>query len=167
VLSRFDVVLDFPGGALRLEDSAAPPGAVPWTPLLGRFVAVPARIDGVAVTAIVDTGARRSVVNGAALRALGLRPGDPRLVADEPVRGATADATPAWAFRAGTLEAAGQRWVRPQLGASELPVFEVLGLAERPTLLLGANLLREHELRVDHDERLLRIGAGRPALEEP
>ena len=159
-LSSFDVEMDFAAGALRLEPPArnAPADGADYEALFGRFVVVEAKVNGTPVTAVVDTGARRTLLNWPAARALGLTEQSPELKADEPVRGATTHATPAWSWTAGRLEGAGASWSEPPLGVSDLPVFRALGLHEKPAMILGANLLRDRLLRIDYDERRVLIG---------
>jgi len=160
-LSHFDVVMDFAAGEMSLTDPAdnAPANAEPFHPLYGRFLLIPARVDGVELTAVVDTGARRSLMNAPVAEALGLEPGDERLVKDQPVRGATTDETEAWTYRAKKLRAGGAKWKQPEIGVSDLPVFAALGLDEKPAMIFGVNLLVGRSLRIDYDEKRLLIGA--------
>lgn len=160
-LLDYDVELDFAAGEMRLAGPAvnAPKESLPFEHLYGRFLVIPARVNGAEVTAVVDTGARRTLLNWHAARAAGLEPGDERLVRDDAVRGATTDETEAWSFRAGTLEAGGADWRKPKLGIADLPVFAALGLADKPAMILGVNLLTDRSLRIDYDEKRLLISA--------
>lgn len=159
-LVHFDVEMDFATGQMALSApvSNAPTGATPFKPLFGTFLVIPVRVNGADVTAVVDTGARRSILNWRAARAAGYEPGDERLDEDEPVRGATTDRSVAWSVRADTLEAAGRGWKRPLLGISDLPVFAALGLEKKPAMIFGVNLLKGRLLRIDYDEKRLVIG---------
>jgi len=160
-LLDYDVELDFVAGEMRLAGPAvnAPADSLPFENLYGRFLVIPARVNGAEVTAVVDTGARRTLLNWHAAKAAGLEPGDERLVADDAVRGATPDETEAWSFHAKTLEAGGAKWKKARLGISDLPVFAALGLADQPAMILGVNLLTDRSLRIDYDEKRLLIGA--------
>jgi predicted aspartyl protease len=95
ILSRYVVEFDAPRGAFRLLDPATDLTArAGWTQMpiqlnRARFPTLEGRIDGAPVQVLFDTGARRTLINWAAARQLGIAPGDPSLSPAEPVRGAT------------------------------------------------------------------------------
>jgi predicted aspartyl protease len=159
-LLGFDVELDFAAGEMRLGESTenAPKRSQPFEHRFGRFLIIPVKVNGADVTAVVDTGARRTLLNWKAAHAAGLTVGDERLIPDEPVRGATTDRTEAWSFVATSFEGGGARWSRARLGVAELPVFAALGLGDEPAMILGVNLLADRSLRIDYDEKRLLIG---------
>jgi predicted aspartyl protease len=158
-LKRFDVTMDFAGAEMILATPRknAAPKAVHFNPLYGTFLLVPAKLEGREITVVIDTGARRSLMNLRAAEKVGLKPGDARLVRDEPVRGATRDTTEAWSYHPKELSAGGARWKEPLIGVSDLPVFHALGLGDTPAMIMGVNLLEDRSLRIDYDEMRLLI----------
>ncbi|WP_395646622.1 aspartyl protease family protein [Terricaulis sp.] len=135
---------DFAGGQLVVD--AAPNRA----PLAGAidvnfrriFAFAPVRIGGVDATAVIDTGARRTVGNAGLRQALGFADNDPRLREAEAVGGATADRTPAVAAEVTPLVFAGHDYGALDLAFSDLPVFAPLQLTGRPAVILGMDVFR-------------------------
>ncbi len=151
-----------------IDESAMPDGewfAVPiderggegvffWTTLL---------VDGVAVDAVIDTGARRSAINIAGARALGSDPANATLAADEPVRGATAHETPAWVLPVTTVQLGEHVWGSRQFTLADLAIFEAMGRVGIPTIILGADFLAEQDFIIDPGENVLWVQKRRSA----
>jgi predicted aspartyl protease len=159
LLSRFVAEFDLPGGQLRLHDPgtalAGLPGEVPFRLNGARFAVLDGLLDGRPVTMILDTGARRTIVNWRAAEAAGIARDAADLVPDEPVRGATDHSTEAVkrdfaSLAAGPLTLSAQR-----ITIADLPVFAQLGLAGRPAMILGIDRLRQLRFAVDYPRRLL------------
>jgi hypothetical protein len=118
--------------------------AVPYTPLAGGQIAIAVGMDGHAVTGILDLGANQSFANELALPAR-----------DESARLLTAtvgaDGHP-WQFRAfGDVEllTGGIAFVAPRMLVADLPIFTELGLAKRPAVIIGADLLAGRRVVID------------------
>ncbi|MNK92387.1 Retroviral aspartyl protease [compost metagenome] len=130
---------------------------------IGPLYTLEVTLNGAPVTAVLDTGARRTIVNRAAMRAAGVADNDPRLVAGVPVRGASRTSTQSEmldfdSFLIGDLprEAKG-------LTVSDLPVFAALGLTDKPAMILGFDRLRDLRFVADFPgHRLLILGDGSP-----
>jgi predicted aspartyl protease len=107
------------------------------------FLTVPMTVGGIAVKAVVDSGAARSVGNLALFRALGLTPEDPRVTAGKPVRGATEHRPSAWRSTPESVALAGLM-LRPQeMRFADVSVFKALSLADEPAVILGADYLTQ------------------------
>ncbi|MEA3013620.1 MAG: hypothetical protein QOD42_2165 [Sphingomonadales bacterium] len=159
LLSRFIVEFGLPGGQLRLHD--------PGTALAGlwrevpfrlngvRFAVLDGRLDGQPVTMILDTGARRTIVNWRAAQAAGMARDAADLLPDEPVRGATNHRTVAVKRDFASLAAGPIRLSAAAITIADLPVFGQLGLAGRPSMILGIDRLRRLRFAVDYPRRRL------------
>lgn len=120
-----------------------------------HFVLVPIEIEGRKLVALLDTGARRSIVNWPTVRALGLDKSSARLSAGIPIEGATAEKIPAQSLTAATITAGDLSWDTRALTVADLPVFKPLGLSTAPAMILGLDLLRELRLVIDYDGKTL------------
>jgi predicted aspartyl protease len=153
-LRKYVLDIDYPARRLALHerpgsatgcDICSTDSAIPVASLLGGLPSVPVTVNGVAMRAVLDTGASRTVLNDKALAALGL-----------------AGAGTGEAVSRASL-ALGQGAPRPHdVSYLDLPVFGALGLADEPALILGIDYLSAGRVVLD-------IGSGRawfrPALE--
>ncbi|WP_133479764.1 retroviral-like aspartic protease family protein [Cognatilysobacter segetis] len=170
------VEFDFAAGRFGLHA----PGTVPatrtgWTVLPIRllpdagFVLLDVQVDGRPVTAVLDTGARHSYVNWHAARQAGLAPGAAGLARGASSGGATAHRIEfdTAAFR--KVEAGAVAFEAPRLRVADLPVFEPMGLADGPGLILGLDLLGDRRIVVDYPGRRLLVEArvAAPAAGNP
>jgi predicted aspartyl protease len=160
-LEDYDVVLDFgestvsfyPHGSLdRLGDgqSHTRSGMIESTDSHDKLVFLDVRYGDVGLTAVLDTGSGRSGINSAAATALGIElPGG---------------AAPAPAHAGGHGPVAALPTMEIELGDGrlssaqpvaiiDLPVFETLGLADTPAMLLGTNFLRGRRVGLDYAGR--------------
>ena len=114
--------------------SPAPVGFVvqPGVVRLGSFMVVDVVLDGVHARAMIDTGGRQTVCNPQLQAALGLKPGDARLLADDSIKGVTTQQTPAWKTTLDNLSIGEVTFAEPAVTFADLPVFRVLGLADGP-----------------------------------
>jgi predicted aspartyl protease len=103
----------------------------------------PVTIGGIAATALIDTGARRSVGNPALRNALGFTANDPRLREVEPIGGATAHRTDTVAADIASVAIAQNTFGALELAFADLPVFNSLEIAQRPAVILGMDVLRQ------------------------
>lgn len=178
LLLRHDLRLDLPAGRLEL----APPGSQPhWfagrtcrdnperaerAPGTGGFFFVDLVLrgpqDGTAaatVRAVLDTGAAQTLINHGARRALGVADGDARLrERSGGTQGISAAAAATQLLSVGGL-ALGAWQVPPfELRVSDLPVFEVLGLAGRPAMILGIDVLQRVPLALAAGAKRMCLG---------
>lgn len=107
---------------------------------LDSLLALRASIGGIALSAILDTGAQRSVGNLALQRALGLQPpGTAESVSV--LTGVDGSNARADVLVTPSLRLGGARLPPAPILYADLPVFERSGFARRPALLLGMDLL--------------------------
>ena len=119
---------------------------------------VEVRIDGVAVQAVLDTGARGTIMNWAAAKLLGLTPETPGLTAATPVKGVSQHGTRSFAATFGSLAIGEASVARPALRIADLPVFAVLGFKpDEPALILGIDMLADRRFVVDYPAKQLHI----------
>lgn len=132
-LANYRVDLDYPSRTIELREAGErqPPcdicragNAIKIKPLMGGLPTVAVTVDGVQMTALLDTGASRTILNEAAVTALGLQDaGSGEDIARVQIA-------------MGPLPARGQAVAR-----IDLPIFETLQLDDQPALILGIDFL--------------------------
>ncbi len=122
--------------AITLDDALAPRVKV-W-------------LDGYPIDAVVDTGARVTIVNWRAASLLGLTRESEGLRAGSAVKGVSGHSSANAVHTARKLEVAGALIERPEFRIADLPVFEVVGLADRPAMILGMDQLGRYRTIVDY-----------------
>lgn len=116
---------------------------------LGQMVITDARVDNIRVSVVIDTGAQNTVGNLALLRKLRSR--SDAVVSSIDVHGA--EVLGALAF-ARNMEIGGLTLGNVPIGFVESPIFAVLGLADRPAVVLGiANLRVFDRVAIDFASR--------------
>ncbi len=152
-----EVTLDLRAGKLRLQSGYSQAGGIPFTGDGGGLIRFPVRLDGTDIVAVLDTGAMHSIMNWPAASALGIASGDARLT---PVSGvAGLDGHPLRVFVCGfhELQIDRARYADPKLRIGELPGFEVMGVARRPAMLVGADLVRGRTVLISFAARTIRV----------
>jgi predicted aspartyl protease len=119
----------------------------------GKQLTLPITLNGATAVAILDSGARVTQINNKLAIAAGLDPKSSAFREDNPARGATMKAINVRIGPIGTVVFAGitRRDVVARLG--DLPFLEEAGLADKPTMNLGVDLLRGTRLTVDYASR--------------
>lgn len=170
VLADYVAEFDVPGGRFRLLDQATDLTAQgTWTSLpfalnAARFPVMRGTLDGRPVQVLFDTGARRTVINWAAARQLGLAPGDPSLAVAEPIHGATQQRIAAVKRNFGTIVIGGFAIPAGEITIADLPVFGPLGWADGPAMILGIDRMGAYRFAVDYPRsRLLVAGQATPS----
>ncbi|MBU2380687.1 MAG: aspartyl protease family protein [Alphaproteobacteria bacterium] len=122
----------------------------------GQLILLTTEAEGVSVRAFVDSGAQYSIGNMALARAVSaIRPG---AVAAQ-LFGVNGQVLAALPGRVGDLRVGGQRLGSTPLYFADVHAFEALDMADRPALLLGADILyRFRSLDLDYAQG--RIGFG-------
>lgn len=140
------VTYDFGAGVLRIDarDNREPlANALDVRFRQNVYPFTPVTIAGVAATALIDTGARRSVGNRALREALGFTANDARLRDVEPIGGATAHRTETAAADIVGIAMAQHNFGALELAFADLPVFNSLEIARTPAVILGMDVLRQ------------------------
>lgn len=142
MFSNSSVLFDLSANRISIAPSGAREG---FTAVAGRLddqglLTVPVEIDGVAFTALVDTGAAVSVASGGALSALGWAQTDPRLTPAGQIRGATQHGTTVLRGTVGRIKLGPVNFRDvPLIFAADKPAEA--GADGGPNLILGADLL--------------------------
>ncbi|WP_083720522.1 aspartyl protease family protein [Sphingopyxis sp. QXT-31] len=172
IIADFTVELDMPGGLWRmtpkleagmLEGLSA---SVPFVLDDMRAPRLTIRLNGVEVPAILDTGARGTIINWAAAKAIGLTPDSPGLAKASDIKGATNHAMPSVeapidALMIGDAMVAGRK-----VRVADLSIFKVLGFApEQPAVILGIDMFADRRFVIDHPG--LRLHVSPPILPAP
>ena len=125
--------------------------SVPFTLDEERAPRLTIRLNGVEVPAVLDTGARGTIINWAAAKAIGLTPDTPGLVKGTDVRGATTHATPSVKAKLARLSIDTAEMRDRDIRIADLPVFKVLGFeAEQPAVILGIDMFADRRFVIDH-----------------
>ena len=160
-LQDLRVVLDFRADTIQVED--APGSRAPGYDIvvrarrkLGQMIITDARIDGVQIAVVIDTGSWDSIGNGALRSRLRLRSGETFTSVDVTGTALTSTVAIAGKLSIGSMTLAGV-----PIGFTESPAFAAIGLADRPALILGIGNLRPFD-RVAID-----FGSGKVLFDVP
>lgn len=140
---------DFAAGRLNAGPShgAAPSGYTAVKAQVAHRILhiIPAKIGGIELPALIDSGARATLGNTKLMQALGFSENDARLIPESRPSGATGHVMRTWTGGRFTMEVAGDTTLAQSVIFAELPVFAPLGLDEGPSLLLGIDALRRFD----------------------
>jgi predicted aspartyl protease len=162
ILRRFDVLLDAPSGRMVLFAPGREPGDLEErvsapvtissrsTPLLRHQV----EINGVRMTAVLDSGSRRVVLNSTAARLAGVEVVTGSGERNAP--GVGAQETTQHAVTIDRLHAGGLTLQSVDGHMADLPVFAALGLGSTPAVLLGAPILSRCAVFVSYSTSTVR-----------
>ncbi len=142
------------------ESAPTPKGFVPVPAMIvaGSFIIIDVVVDGVKAKAMVDSGARRTIVNSLLQKALGFKAGDPRLTPDAAVGGATKDTTAALKATVGSIAIGSIHFDRHVVTFADVPVLQSLGLSDRPAMILGLDALKTLKaMAIDYPRAELQI----------
>lgn len=108
----------------------------------GQMILTQTLVDGVPTAAFIDSGAQYSIGNQRLRQAISTRRTDGgRLAREVPVYGVTGQSLIADLARVDDIRLGGFRLGRTPLLFADLHCFETLDLADRPALLIGADIL--------------------------
>jgi predicted aspartyl protease len=167
VLSTYAMEIDIPGKRWSLAEKPTPAmmrgmlTPVPITLDEARAPRLTVMINGRPVPALLDTGARGTIINWAAARLVGIAPDDPRLTSGGAAKGVTARATSMKAAVVEELRIGDYARPAPKLHIADLPIFEAIGMADGPAVLLGIDAFTERRFVIDHAGGRLLIAAER------
>lgn len=160
-LSRSRIDIDFENGTVTIARSRGEPAGegmriVPVTLRHRGLLVADARVGGVRVKAIIDTGAERTLGNLALLAALD--PARARRIAAATVHGATPELTEGTAFIVPTITLGAIELDDLEVTFGELHVFQLWDLADRPALLIGMDLIGTvRRLGIDYRRREVQV----------
>lgn len=155
-LQRQRVVLDFARNLIVVDDAAADPGGDGFDIVVrarrrsGQLIVTQARLNGVRVDVVLDTGADTSIGNLALAAAVARHaPLSPAMLRSITGQAIAANVAMARSLTIGSLSLA-----NVSVAYADSPPFALLGLGRRPALLLGMNELRAFKrVAIDFDRR--------------
>jgi predicted aspartyl protease len=164
VIARYVVEMDMPGRTWRMVDRATSDmlrgmhAPVPFRLDEGLTPLLSVTIDGVAIPAVLDTGAKGTIINWAAARLLAITPATPGLKQAGKIKGVTSQASPSVIHTLDALQIGEARKPKFDVRIADLPVFSVLGFASgAPAMILGIDALADRRFVIDHPARKLYI----------
>ncbi|MDP1631475.1 MAG: retroviral-like aspartic protease family protein [Caulobacter sp.] len=128
----------------------------------GRLVVIDATADTTPVTAFVDSGAGITIANRALAEQIQAQGGWREAATQARVYGVTNHVATGEVRTLDTLRLGGLRFSSVPLVVSDLDLFDRWGLADKPTILLGVNVLRLFSrVEMDYGRRrmMFRVGA--------
>ncbi|HSX54437.1 MAG TPA: retroviral-like aspartic protease family protein [Sphingomonas sp.] len=157
IIADFAVEMDLPGRNWRMTPKVEAgmldglSASAPFTLDAQRAPRLTIRINGIEMPAVLDTGARGTIVNWAGAKAIGLTPDSPGLAKVSDIKGATNHATASVETRLTTLSIGEAEVEAPKIRIADLSVFKVLGFgAEQPAVILGIDMFADRRLVIDH-----------------
>ena len=153
----------------HIDDDRFAPGeiVVRGRTRLGRLLLTNAYLDGQRITVIIDTGSQVTVGNLALRRRLerARRLGEVRMLS---LTGVTGDLVTAEYTRARRLQVGGVHIDDLPIAFSEVRLFSLLALSDRPAILLGMDALRLFDrVSIDFANRRVRLAPPSSRLERP
>jgi len=142
----------------RASDLRSQPLAASTT--TGNLLTVPVTIGSVGATAVIDTGARKTRINWALGRLLGLDPS--RLSKGDTIQGATNKPIETGSTRIADVRLGDRRLPDAPVLVADLPVFETFGVADRPAIILGLDWLEQTRMVIDFPARKVWFEAAKP-----
>jgi predicted aspartyl protease len=133
----------------------------------GKQLTLPVSINGATGVALLDTGARYTMINHRFAAAAGIAPQSGAFRDAEPARGATSTAVPVRVGPIGNVRFGAI--ARPDATARivDLPYLEGAGLAGKPVMNLGLDFLRGVRLTVDFSARQVWLASSSCPSAEP
>lgn len=170
VIADFAVEMDMPGRSWRMAptaDAEMLKGLTAFVPFVlddQRAPRLTVKLDGVEVPAVLDTGAKGTIVNWAAARAIGLTPQTPGLIAASEIKGASNHATPSVKARLRSVGIGEAVVAAPEVRIADLAIFKVLGFAaDQPAVILGIDMFADRRFVIDHPGLRLHISPPAPS----
>lgn len=164
IVANYVVAMDMPGRAWRMTDTVEAgmldglTASVPFTLDDQRAPRLTVRLNGVEVPAVLDTGARGTILNWAAARAIGISADSPGVTKASDIKGATSQAIASveaslTALAIGEAEIAG-----PKVRVADVPIFKILGFQlDQPAVILGIDMFAGRRFVIDHPGLRLHI----------
>jgi predicted aspartyl protease len=127
----------------RSSSGGTPPGfdRVPARLVAGGLLVVNARVGGVRVEAVIDTGSERTIANNALRDALAWRRRKGEIARITDVYGATTEVASGQMAVAPTIDFGSIKISNVTVVYGDFHIFEVWGLQSRPALIIGMDVL--------------------------
>lgn len=172
IIADYAIELDIPGRHWRMTPNVEAgtlddlPASVPFALDDMRAPRLKIRLNGVEIPAILDTGARGTIVNWAAAKAIGITPDSPGVVKATDIKGATNHAMPSVEAPIAALTIGEAKVEGKKVRIADLSIFKVLGFSlEQPAVILGIDMFADRRFVIDHPGLRLHISppASAPA----
>lgn len=172
IIADYGIELDIPGRRWRMTPKVAAgmldglPASVPFTLDDMRAPRLKISLNGVEVPAILDTGARGTIINWAAAKAIGISPDSPGVVKATDIKGATNHAMPSVEAPIAALTIGEAKVEGKKVRIADLSIFKVLGFTlEQPAVILGIDMFADRRFVIDHPGLRLHVSPpiARPA----
>lgn len=151
--------LDSPQLVLGKHAQLIKAGSIPG----GKQLTLPVTINNATGLALLDSGARASLINLKFATAAGIDPASARFH-DEPAAGATREAVSARTGPIGTVRFAGITRADATARVVDLPFLTQAHLSGTPVMVLGLDLLRGTRVSVDYASRRVWIAPSKCAV---
>lgn len=161
------VTLDFANRALQVSRSRSPSAFevrrpteayVPVRGNAGHLRSLNCRVDGVACTCFLDTGAQISVGNSRLYQSL--LKDNPRLIriGSLPITGITGGVIMGEVIRLENIRLHSVNFTDAIVAIADMSIFDVWGLTQQPALLIGMNFLRQFaQVSIDYGMKEIRF----------
>ncbi|MBB6425316.1 aspartyl protease family protein [Sphingopyxis sp. JAI128] len=175
IIADFAVELDMPGRRWRMTPKVEADmldglsASVPFVLDDMRAPRLTVRLNGAEVPAILDTGARGTIINWAAAKAIGLTPDSPGIVKATDIKGATNHVMPSVEAPVAALGIGNAKVEGRKVRVADLPIFRVLGFTTgQPAMILGIDMFADRRFVIDHPGLRLHISPPiAPAPQQP
>lgn len=119
----------------------------------GKQLTLPVTINGVGGVAVLDSGARATIINRKFASVAGIDPESSVFREGEPTRGATTKSVASRVGPIGVVSFAGITRTDAVARVVDMPYLEGAGLAGTPAMNMGLDLLRGTRLTIDYSSR--------------
>jgi len=175
IIADFAVEMDMPARRWRMTPKVEAgmldglSASVPFVLDDMRAPRLTIRLNGVEVPAILDTGARGTIINWAAAKAIGLSQDSPGLAKATDIKGATNHAMASVEAPIDALAIGDARVEGRKVRIADLSIFKVLGFTlDQPAVILGIDMFADRRFVIDHPGLRLHISPpSAPAPKQP
>jgi predicted aspartyl protease len=134
----------------------------------GHLRSIDCKVAGVATTAFIDSGAEISVGNPPLLKALQLRHPTHVELGTLPLTGVTGGQVLGQVTTIDRINLQDLEFTDCTLVIADLPIFEIWGLKQQPSLLIGMNYLRQFSrVSIDYRTKEIRFDLASLATQQP
>ena len=159
LFEAYVVEFDAPGERLRFAGSATELtghrarqfATADLTEIVEGIWSIEVMVGEVPVLALLDAGARQSMMNRAAAEALGITlPPTPAPGQGDRIAGASGHTMQGVMLQIGYIAVGEREWREALVSVADLHVFDVIGRADQPTMILASDLLFDGRLVVNY-----------------
>lgn len=132
--------------------------AVPVRGSMGHLRAMGCRVEGVAATCFIDSGAQVSCGNPKLLNTLIAENPQTKILGTVPLSGVTGGMIMSRVVSLSQIKLHGVQFSDAVVAIADLPIFDIWGLGQEPAILIGMNFLRQFaRVSIDYGAKELRF----------